>query len=63
MSRTIKAFELRGKKFVGEANAIGIFCTAYMLSSLDLTAPEAKPILTQLEGVSSTASFVTTIEL
>ena len=54
-SRTLKAFELRGARFVGEANIVCVFCAAYMLSSLDLTCPEALPILTQLEGVSTKA--------
>jgi hypothetical protein len=53
VNRTLKAFELRGKRFVGEANVVCIFCAAYMLSSLDLTSPEAMPIVKQLENVST----------
>jgi hypothetical protein len=47
----LKAFELLGRKKVPDANVATVWCTCTMLSTLDLTAPEAQPIVRLLEGI------------
>jgi hypothetical protein len=54
----LKAFELRGRKKVPDANVATIWCTCTMLSCLDLTAPEAQPIVRLLEGIASSLRFM-----
>ena len=54
----LKALELQGPRKVEEANVQGIFCCVQLLSTLDLTAPEAVPIVRQLKGMASTLRFV-----
>jgi hypothetical protein len=54
----LKAFELEGGRRVSETNVGGIICCLLLLGSLDLTAPDALPIVRQLEGMASTLFFV-----
>jgi hypothetical protein len=54
----LKAFELQGAGKVGEANVQGLWCCVSLLSTLDLTAPEAAPIVQMLEDMPSTLRFI-----
>jgi hypothetical protein len=54
----MKAFELRGVAKLSEANVVAIDICLLMLCSLDLTAPEAAPIVQQLEAIPSALRFV-----
>ncbi len=54
----MRAFELRGPGKVLEANVTAIDILLLMLCSLDLTAPEARPIVKQLEAIPSALQFV-----
>ena len=53
----LKAFELQGAGKVSEANVQGLWCCVSLLSTLDLTAPEAAPIVQMLEDMPSTLRF------
>ena len=53
-----KAFELHGAGAVAEANVCLFFHLLLMLAPLDLTAPEAKPIVGQLLQIPSSLKFV-----
>ena len=50
--------ELRGVSKLHEANVIGVWCCITMLAALDLTAPEAKPIVVLCEGIPSALRFM-----
>lgn len=54
----LKTFELQGAEKVSDANIICILCCVMTLHTLDLTAPEATPIVTLLENMPSTLRFV-----
>ena len=54
----LKAFELQGAGKVGEANVQGLWCCVSLLSTLDLTAPEAVPIVRLLADMPSTLRFI-----
>jgi hypothetical protein len=53
-----QAYELRGASKVDEANVVCIWASLCLMSTLDLTAPDAKPIVERLEGMSSALRFV-----
>jgi hypothetical protein len=53
-----QAFELQGVAKVDGATVNGLWCCIAVLSTLDLTAPEAVPIVSRLEGMASTLRFV-----
>eukprot|EP01046_Picozoa_sp_COSAG06_P028510 COSAG06_NODE_2574_length_6643_cov_4.825402_5_plen_119_part_00 len=53
-----QAFERRGLEKVAEANVSAIHFSAFLLKTLDLTAPEAAPIVRKLEEIPSTLRFV-----
>ena len=52
-----QAFELRGAGKLDEANVYTVACALWALTLLDLTAPEAQPILRLLEGMGSALRF------
>ncbi len=54
----LKAYELRGANKVPEATPCGIWCMVQMVAALDLTAPEAKPVVRLLEGIPSALRFM-----
>ena len=56
----LKAYELRGVSKVNEGNVCGIWGVVQMLTSnsLDLTSPEARPIVQQLQGIPSALRFL-----
>ncbi len=54
----LKCFEANGKAGVSETNAMTIWGVPIMLSKLDLTAPEAMPIVRLLQNIPSTVRFV-----
>ena len=53
----LKAYELRGKGETDEANAWGTVNAIDSLTRLDLSAPEARPIVQLLEGMGSALRF------
>ena len=53
-----QAYELRGPDKIDEANVFGIACGLWALSGLDMTVPEAQPIVRLLEGMGSALRFV-----
>ncbi len=54
----LKAYELRGAIKVPEATPCGIWCMVQMIAVLDLTAPEAKPVVRLLEDIPSALRFM-----
>jgi hypothetical protein len=54
----MQAFELQGPSKVGDASVCSIWCPVSLFCKLDLTAPEALPIVQQLEGMASTLRFL-----
>ena len=52
-----QAFELRGAGKLDEANVYALACGLWALTLLDLTTPEAQPILRLLEGMGSALRF------
>ena len=54
----LKALESKGASKVDEANPCGIVCCILLFGSLDLTAPEAAPIMRMLEQMPSTLNFL-----
>ena len=52
-----QAYELRGPSKVEEAHTCGILCTVFGLSLLDMTTPEARPIVRLLDGMGSALRF------
>lgn len=53
-----QSFEKQGASKVDEANSMGIWACAQLLCVLDLTAPEAAPIVRMLEEMPSTLRFM-----
>ena len=54
----LKAFELQGARNVPETNILAVEEPLNLLALLDLTAPEAAPIVRSLEGMPSTLRFI-----
>ena len=54
----LKGYELRGAQQTESANVFGLFHAIWALISVDLTAPEARPIVQLLEGMGSALRFV-----
>ena len=54
----LKAYELRGVSKVPDATPCGIWACMATLAALDLTAPEAKPLVKLLEGIPSALRFM-----
>jgi hypothetical protein len=53
-----QAFELRGAGLVTEANVLAVEEPLNLFAMLDLTAPEAVPIMRQLEDMPTTLRFI-----
>ena len=59
----LKAYEVCGPSKVEGANILSVWCSVELLAQLDLTTPEAQPIVEMLKAIPSTLRFVLEHEL